>query len=125
MVNHGKFIPIWDDTHIYIEYIPIYNHCLSINWYRIIGCFFEHNIFIDSHDLPRFQIGKTHGFFPAGNLRKARPTSWVRCIVRCLRQEEPRRAMCGEGLICHGYLDDIYGHFLAILYDLSWFYMII
>ena len=109
----------FETTYIYIEYIPIYNHCLSINWYRIIGCFFEHNIFIDSHDLPRFQIGKTHGFFPAGNLRKARPTSWVRCIVRCLRQEEPRRAMCGEGLICHGYLDDIYGHFLAILYDLS------
>lgn len=54
--------------YIYVEYIPIYNHCLSINWYRIIFCFFEHKILSILTTYHGSKLVKPW-FFPAGNLR--------------------------------------------------------
>jgi hypothetical protein len=70
--NHGQSLHIYPHLrrhiYIYVEYIPIYNHCLSINWYRIIFCFFEHKILSILTTYHGSKLVKPW-FFPAGNLR--------------------------------------------------------
>lgn len=126
--NHGQSLHIYPHLRRHIYICRIYPHLQSLFINQLVPyhflLFWTQN-FINSHDLPRFQIGKTMVFPSWKSPMWGQRAGWDASCDVCAKRSQGVPWMCGEGLIFHGYFDDIYGHFLAILYDLLWFYIII